>query len=144
MHAHAKQNKIDYQQSSKLFTIKSIPFKGYGLIASNHINKYTLILSEKPLMKYSNHDAMNKQVLYNKLMELPQSQQETINKMACSIIYDDCKMNEDKLCDIIDRNNIEIINDNMNGLFPSIAGINHSCVPNVVWFGINKHSHKRL
>ena len=43
-------------------------------------------------------------------------------------------MNEDKLYDIIERNNIEIINDKLNGLFPTIARINHSCVPNVVWF----------
>eukprot|EP01084_Bolivina_argentea_P213209 362181_1 len=130
-----KSNKLN-SKSSELYEIHQIPFKGYGLIATQNIPAYTLIIHEKPMLEINNNDLIDKQCIFQQFKQLSFTQQNIINNLSHSIAFNHEKeINSDKLLDIIEKNNIELIEEKLNGLFPTIARINHSCIPNVMWIG---------
>ena len=136
-HVPSHSDSTSSSSSKKLFECVRIPFKGKGLLAHQNIDKYTIIIDECPIFQYSNTDINDQQILFDEFMQLSLSDRNIVASMDHSVLFDDeyeYEMNKDKLFDIIERNNIEVIEDESNALFPTITKINHSCSPNAIWF----------
>jgi len=128
------QKGIDSKYLSSFFVLQKISSKGHGLVARKRIAADTLIIDETPILLYSNDDIEDKQIAWKLFNALNVEKQEFISTVSCSIQYDKSGMDADKLMDIIQRNNIEVIPDSLNALFPTIVRLNHSCCPNTIWF----------
>eukprot|EP01084_Bolivina_argentea_P038896 71904_1 len=144
-----QQQKLSIQ-SSKLFNFVSIPFKGYGLIASKKIKKNAIIFSEKALfslnIKTSDDpidkwfDAYNKSSPKTKeLIQLLYSKNESWIKYCSELIclFDSVRPKFKGFYSIHDRIITNVYRKMApNGkmydvIFNTISRINHSCEANV-------------
>ena len=111
---------------SDLFVIKPTDGKGYGIFAKGDIQCGTVIVCEKPLMKFASYSSsILLEAMYNKL-DLESK------RRIRSLIGSHTRKHP--LVSICDTNGIYLGYDyEEKGLFYYISMVNHSCESNVFW-----------
>ena len=126
---------IETTNITQLFQIQKLDGKGYGMIATKHINAFTLILVEKPLLIEPRNmtQALEKELLHQFKNNLNKQQQEIIlNLSNCNNDSKEAQNEENKLNGIYHTNCVGTGDSlqHKSGLFTNFARINHSCLPN--------------
>eukprot|EP01083_Nonionella_stella_P153109 491461_1 len=135
------EHNITRQTRSRLFAVQPIKGKGYGMVTTQNIDAFTVILLEKPLLiepMQLNTSLENE--LYHQFSNLNQSQQSLILNLSNCTPTKDAKQYENDAQLLLKRNIHGIYHTNCVGttdslesnsaLFPTFAKINHSCLPN--------------
>ncbi|OWP01110.1 hypothetical protein B2J93_6560 [Marssonina coronariae] len=114
--------------ATALWKVVDIPGKGKGLIVTRDIKPGTLLLSEAPLITTDvvSHLDTAEQDLSNALGKLSLGDQDSLRAL-----HNNFPENPDQLCGILQSNGYPM-GAECGGLFPAIARINHSCLPNSV------------
>lgn len=119
----------------ELYQVVEMYGKGMGMIATRNINASTIILSESSLIrerKIENESEKYKLLIdsYNSL----QNEYKQKQIMSLSNCFN-CNSKREEMINIYYTNCIKIDNNKKyeSGLFPNIARINHSCLPNAFW-----------
>ncbi|CZT13475.1 hypothetical protein WAI453_012436 [Rhynchosporium graminicola] len=119
--------------SKNLWEIVDIPGKGKGIIVTQATTPGTLLLSEAPLLTTDvvSSIATAEADLETALSKLSLSEQENFRTLHTNFPEND----DEKLIGIIRSNAYPLGSDtDVGGLFPEIARINHSCLPNSVQY----------
>ncbi|CAF2986610.1 unnamed protein product [Rotaria sp. Silwood2] len=129
---------IDDPQSD-LFVIKPIDGKGFGMFAKCDIQCGTVIVCEKPLMKFPSYSSsILLEAIYDKL------DSETKRRIHFLLAS---QTGKHPLVGICDTNSIRLAYDsNEKGLFYYISMVNHSCESNTfwIWFDYNNKQEMKL
>ncbi|KAH7348799.1 hypothetical protein BKA65DRAFT_501459 [Rhexocercosporidium sp. MPI-PUGE-AT-0058] len=123
----------DSVSDKRLWEIVDIPGKGKGIIVTRNIAPGTLLLSEAPLITTEVVKSLPtaEQDLENALGKLSLSDQKNFRTLHTNFPENA----DEKLIGIIRSNAYPLGPDtDVGGLFPDIARINHSCLPNSVQY----------
>jgi len=122
-----------HKKSCIAFKVESVAGKGMGMIASRDIKQGETILKEDPVLvldlmapEPERHSTLLAQ--FNKLGDR--------DKRKIEALYDFDPEGDanTKIMRIFKSNSIQVgFSDTPAGLYPTVARINHSCSPNVVW-----------
>jgi hypothetical protein len=129
---------IDDPQSD-LFVIKPIDGKGFGMFAKCDLQCGTVIVCEKPLMKFPNYSSsILLETIYDKL--------DSQSKRRIRSLINSQTLKH-PLVGICDTNSIRLSDDSKEkGLFYYISMVNHSCESNTfwIWFDYNNKQEMKL
>jgi hypothetical protein len=115
-----------------------VPGKGRGLLATRRLRAGATVIREKPIISLlvSQADPL---VLFKLFSALPSRQKKTVLVFYDFMGHDSCEEEADlmkKLVRIVEFNSIKMEEDEepRKNLYALASLINHSCVPNLVWY----------
>ncbi|CAF4203227.1 unnamed protein product [Adineta steineri] len=136
---HSSIDRVIDDPQSDLFVIKLIPGKGYGMFAKRDLQCGTVIVCEKPLMKFPNGSPpWLLEAIYDKL---DSETQRRIRFLSASKPW---KHPLDSICE---TNSIPLAHGSEEkGVFYYISMVNHSCESNTfwIWFDYNNKQEMKL
>lgn len=107
--------------------MQSVQGKGLGMVATRVIQQGEIVTKETAVMNISGNETAGKlAALEQQLSMLPPDKQQSVLSLHA------LEEGDAKIARIFDGNCIQASGESA-GLFPTIARINHSCRPNVVW-----------
>jgi len=116
-----------HKKQCQCFSVQSLEGKGKGMVASRVINMGELVLEEKAMLVVAQDDEHQKEtVLAEQFEKLTKNQQKKVMDLHF-------EGEGSPLLAVFRTNCIQADSGSSAALFPSIARINHSCAPNVVW-----------
>lgn len=114
-----------------------------GMIANRDIKQGEIIVKEDPVLvvNISLPESDRKSTLLEKFTKLGEKDRRKIESLYDS---DPDGAEENKVLRIFNSNSIQVgSSGEVAGLYPTVARINHSCFPNVVWSGLREKQQRK-
>ncbi|KAG4437964.1 hypothetical protein IFR05_006545 [Cadophora sp. M221] len=137
----AKQGAISSNQPiSTIFEVRTVPGRGRGLFALIDIPQGKRIATEAPFFTLPNIDELNvlKVSILQRLQALSSEQQQQVHALHNNFVGQ-----EPALVGIV-RTNVLGISPQIDAVFPTFSLINHSCVPNAHYSGVENQRRGNL
>ena len=113
------------------YVMKSIEHKGIGLVATRKIDIGAMVISEEPILSLRTGFREPEGLAALASLPSPAEQEKIMSLHDCRAL----SPTEKSIIGIFQTNALPLgLYSNRGGLFPSIARINHSCLPNLNYY----------